>query len=242
LPAPVPRSGCGTNGYALNASSLFVMRDACGMPGATALAPDVQEAEVQAPNPPLPFPFTFYGASITDLWIGTGGYLGLGAAQPNVEDLTPNSLGSSPRTFVGAGILPFWELLRTGPTGVCINTTGLFPDRIVWITWEQACFGLEVPCGGPNQGTLTFGVALEETTNNVYVGYLTMQGSTLSIARAHGQQATIGVTSDGAPGCPATQCTNGRCADGTTLCGYTQYSAETTLAWPPLPSLEFDPK
>ncbi|HTR52031.1 MAG TPA: hypothetical protein VMJ10_15065 [Kofleriaceae bacterium] len=245
LPSPQPRPGCGENGYALNTASLFAMHDACTFPSATSVLVSTDEAEAASPlAPPTVFPFWFYGTSITELWIGTNGYIGLGPGQPSSltnEVGEPVSLGQSPRTFQGRGVLPFWDPLHTGPLGVCVATTGDPPNRLLWITWEEACINQGVACGNLANGILTFGAALEETTNRVYIGFVRMDGSGAGSDLAHGETATIGIADDVAPGCPATQCTNGLCADGVTLCGYTEYSAHESHM-PPLPTLEFDPQ
>lgn len=245
LPEPKPRRGCGEQGYSWKNAS-FVMRDACTMPDAShrTVLRDVDEAEAASPlSPAMPFPFRFYGEPVTQVWVGTNGYIGFGDTMPNA--LNRNIGASRPLGdpgFPGQGVLAFWDDLRTGPAGVCFAVSGTFPDRILWITWEEACFASPAgtPCRmAPQLGTLTFGIALEETTDRIYIGYLTMV-STGSPDRAKAQTATIGVTDAVARGCKTPMCSmDGVCQDGAP-CGYTEFPARTIVD--PLPTLEFDPR
>ena len=245
VPERQPRRGCGELRYALQATS-FVMRDACVMPGTSLpIALDnPNEQEVASPlAPPVPFPFRFYGAPVTALWAGTNGYVGLGNAIPNAlfgTTTKPRSLGD-PLTFPGRGVLAFWDDLRTGDPSVCFAVSGKFPDRILWITWKEACFAIgDTPCDKADLGRLTFGVAFEETTDRIYLGYLSMVAAA-SPDRAKASNAVIGVTNAVARGCTKELCSmEGACPDGTP-CGYTEYSSGRVVD--PFPTaLELDPQ
>jgi hypothetical protein len=149
------------------------------------------------------------------------------------------SLGE--RGFPGKGALPFWDDLRTSAAGVCYAVSGESPDRILWITWKDACFANDGggSCETPSASTLTFGVALEETTDRIYFGYGTMVAMG-NADRAKGSRATIGVAEAAARGCMRDLCSiEGTCDDGT-ACGYTEFSAGELVA--PFPTLEFDPQ
>jgi hypothetical protein len=244
VPERLPRRGCGERGYALK-DALFAMRDACTMREAimgTMLVNVDEKEELLPTTPAMPFPFSFYGEPVTQLWVGDNGYIGLGNAKPNALHMTvgaSRSLGE--RGFPGKGALPFWDDLRTGSAGVCYAVSGEIPDRILWITWKDACFANDMgrSCGSPFAGTLTFGVALEETTDRIYFGYRTMVATMGNTDRAKGGGATIGVTEVAARGCSADLCSiEGSCQDDTP-CGYTEFSAGTIVA--PFPTLEFDP-
>ena len=235
LPAPLPKRGCGATAYAWQ-PSVFEMRDACEMAAAdapTTILRDIDEREDPSPYPAMPFAFDFYGEPVTKIWVGTNGYLGFGDTQPNALQANVNSarpLGD-PDGFPTRGALPFWNNLRTGPDGVCFATTGAFPDRVLWITWQKACFASSTVtmCGALADGVLTFGVALEETSDRIYFGYPQMTGAGSTTDAAQGVDATIGITSNAPKACPATECgTDGRCASGEP-CGYTQISAQTAL-------------
>jgi hypothetical protein len=202
-----------------------------------------QEDELEAASPfdpPLPFPFRFYGQPVTRLWIGTNGYLGFGADKPHAlsgDVGQARSLGEA--GFPSRGVLPFWDDLRIGPRGVCLAMSGAAPDRILWVTWKEACFAAGATlCGPASQGQLTFTVALEETSDRIYVGYQAMTAALPNTDRARGNAATIGITNDGPRGCPASECSaEGRCASGAP-CGYTEHSSQETTV---LPNLELRP-
>jgi hypothetical protein len=219
------------------------MRDACAM-GASSISVlrDVDEQEAMSPLPAMAFPFRFYGAPVTQIWTATNGYLGFGDTPPgglNANVGPSRSLGVP--GFPGKGVLAFWDNLRTGPSGVCFTVSGEFPDRVLWITWKEACFAaVDRRCETPELGALTFGVALEETTDRVYVGYRTMVATMGNVDRAKGSTATIGVTDAVPRGCTDDLCSaDGTCRDGTP-CGYTQFSSGSRVD--PLPTVEFDPR
>ena len=241
-PAAHERRGCGERGYAWK-QALFAMRDACSMREAImgTLLVNVDEVEEVIP---APFPFKFYGEPVTQVWVGDNGYIGLGNAKPEalIKKVGGRSRSLGEPGFPGKGALAFWDDLRTSTTGVCYAVSGEFPDRILWITWKDACFANDMGqvCGPAELGTLTFGMALEETTDRIYVGYRTMVATLGNADRARGNGATIGVTDAAPRGCLANLCTiEGTCQDGT-ACGYTEFSAGKSLV--PFPTLEFDPQ
>jgi hypothetical protein len=221
LPAKLARRGCGANGYVLQ-PSVFAIRDACTMADPTSgiVMKSQDEMEAMLPLAPLPFPFSFYGQPVSSLWVGTNGYLAFSDTAPNA--LTSDVGAAQPlasASFPAPAVLPFWDDLRTSAHGICYAVTGTMPDRILWVTWEEACFAAgAATCGMPAQGTLTFSAALEETSDNVYIGYSTMTATT---DRAKGLTATIGVTDTGGS-------------------AYSQFSAQHTVD--PLVTLEALPQ
>jgi hypothetical protein len=246
LPSPVARRGCGDASYGI-AESLFVVRDACDMAEASmgTVLSDADELEAPSPlTPAMPFPFRFYGELVTQVWVGDNGYVAFSTDPPDALNANgaSNSLGDPAGSFPVRGVLPFWDDLRTGTRGVCFAASGESPDRILWITWREACFKAgATPCGPAAQGTLTFTVALEETTDRIYFGYQTMTGAGGTADRARGLTATIGITGGTVAGCTADQCSAaGVCADGVTPCGYTEHSSDAVQA--ALPTLEIVPR
>ncbi|MEJ7602323.1 MAG: hypothetical protein WKG01_30790 [Kofleriaceae bacterium] len=236
LPAPAERRGCGTDSY-LSQDSLFVLRDACELEGAkVGLLAGAPSGEAKLEFAELPFPFTFYGVPATEIWVGSDGYLAF--QQPNAASIgTSDTLGRG--LFPVAAVLPFWDDLRLGPKGVCYAVSGVQPDRVLWLTWKEACFQQGPACGAPDLGFLTFSVALEETSDRIYVGYNAMTATGANAQRAKGQFATIGVTNKSTLGC-ATGCSaEGTCPSGAP-CGYTEHSSRMTLD--PLPNLELVPR
>src|SRR4029079_18526400 len=190
----------------------------------------------------MPFPFRFYGAPVSQIWVGDNGYIGFDA-KPNAHNASvgmPRPLGDC-WTFPVKGVLAFWDDLRTSASGVCFAVSGAFPDRLLWITWKDACIAASSmrTCGSPEGGALIFGIALEETTDRIYIGYRSMTAAKPNTDPAEGSQATIGVTNAAPRGCVADLCSpEGRCEDSK-ACGYTQFSAVEIVD--PLPNLSLDP-
>jgi hypothetical protein len=240
-PPRMPRRGCGEDGYGWR-DAFLAMRDACTMREAImgTLLVNVDEDEQMIPV--MPFPFWFYNELVTQVWVGDNGYIGLGNAKPEalIKKIgAPRSLGEP--GFPGRGALAFWDDLRTSTAGVCYAVSGAFPDRILWITWKDACFANDTgdACGPARLGTLTFGMALEETTNRVYMGYRNMTATMANADRAKGSDATIGITNAAPRACKSDLCSpEGTCQDGG-ACGYTEFSPGKIL--PSFPTLEFDP-
>jgi hypothetical protein len=243
LPPPEARQGCGEERYERR-EGLFVVRDACEMNEALmerVLELEEDEAEAPSPfDPPMPFPFRFYGAPVSQIWIGSNGYLGFGPEPPRAlaADVgAPRSLGE-PGGFPAAGVLAFWDDLRIGKRGVCLAVSGQAPDRLLWITWKEACFasGMQ-PCDlAATPSTLTFTVALEETTNRIYVGYPTMMAANAD--RARGIGATIGIKRDVPFACGEDECAADGLCPGGAPCGYTEHSSQEATV---LPNLELRP-
>jgi hypothetical protein len=242
LPAPAAaRDHCGDAGYHI-ATSSFAIRDACELP----VMPQSVLATVndgEATLGAMPFRFSLYGttydpSSSAQVWVGTDGYLTLGS-QPMARNADiGNSRPLDTPGFDASGVLAFWDDLTAGPAGICYAVTGSAPDRMMWVTWKEACFKGGA-CASGQYGTLTFGIALQETTNKIFVGYPEIHATGTLAADAMGVFATIGITKHGPRGCAATDCVDGTCADGTP-CNYTQYSAQMALS--PFPAaLELDP-
>jgi hypothetical protein len=236
LPPRADRRGCGQTQYAAR-DTMFEVRDACSVPQHVTVLRDKDELEQEAV---MPFPFSIYGVPQGHLWIGTNGYIGFGETAPMalVSDIgQPRSLGEP--TFATRAALPFWDDLRTGLEGVCMAVDGMAPDRIFYVTWKDACFASASSCGAPEQGDLTFTVALEETTDRMYVGYQHMSATLANADRAKGLTATIGITAGVPAGCADSACTlDGACASGA-ACGYTEVSSNK--ASPGLRAVELDP-
>ncbi len=226
--------------YTLETDSLVPIQDACALGGNQVVITGAQNEVELAPNfdPTVPFPFCFYGEAIEGIWVGDNGYVGLGVQAPEalLTDVgNPHALDLA--GLPQPGVLPFWDALRVGTSGVCVAIAEEEPDRILWVTWKEACFDQGVPCTGSS--SLTFSVGIEETSNRIYMGYPAMSGSAGVLEdRASGQTATVGIVNTGMPGCAATECgADGLCGGGEP-CGYTQYSAQAITT---LQTLEFTP-
>jgi hypothetical protein len=240
LPPPAARRTCRGDAYA-NVPTFFTVRDACNLTTAERVLQNTDEAELAYTT--LPFPFRVFGVPVTQMWISPNGYLGFGDTAPNEGTATgaARSLGTSD-TFGSRGFLAFWDDLRTGPQGICIGVTGEAPDRVLSLTWKEACFSVNsAPCTSSDQGRLTFTAAIEETSDRMYVGFHEMVATNPSTAdRARGLTAVIGITDDAPRGCPASECMpDGVCASGA-ACHYTE--AHVLKSVPVLPTVELVPR
>jgi len=222
--------------------TIIPVRNACeieeDVQGAVLL--DANEAEAELPfGGVLPFDFCFYGEEQSHLWVGDNGYVVFSEDQPNKLQLDigpPHTLGE-----VGVpqpAVMPLYDKLHTGAKGICYALTDDAPYRKLWITYHRACFG-SAACG--DNSILTFSVGLEETTNNIDFGYITMSGGTPSLqSQALGSTATIGIADGAAPACSAAKCSElGVCDDGEP-CNYTEYNSEVVIEGG-LPNLQFAP-
>ncbi len=247
LPAKAPRVECGQERYKVSGSSLALINNACaGGTLAHLFVNGDDEMELESPlEPKMPFPFFYYGKPVSTFFVGDNGYMSFtesapGAVTSSVGD--PRSLGQA-GGFPAAGVLPFWDKLVAGPNGVCFRVDGDAPQRTLIVTWDRACFGPIATCGDSTGGTLSFSIGLEERTNKIFFAYHSMIASGANADRAKGQSAVIGISGGGPPACNADECTSeGLCANGD-ACGYSEFSALTTvISGTPLPKLEFEPQ
>jgi hypothetical protein len=227
------------------APSFASVRNACeiveNVQGSVLMDAVEAEAELQIDYPD-DLSLCFYGQVIDNIWVGENGYAVFGAAEPMATELNgvaPNNLGQS--FLPTPSVLPFWDNLRANANGVCYAISDTAPYRILWITWDHACFEGGDTCANlGSTSTLTFTVGIEETTNRIYMGYPQMlgEGATL-LQKASGSTASIGITNVGERGCPATECNAmGKCLDNTP-CNYTQYSAQSVTT---IQTLVFTPE
>jgi subtilisin family serine protease len=136
-----------------------------------------------SPAQPLPFPFTFYGQTYTNLYVGSNGLLGFANAGmtkfvnadiPSAD--TPNNM-----------LYPFWDdLYPPGGGSILIGTVGTAPNRSVVVSWV----GLP-HFGYTNTVTFTFQAILNEAGNDIVFQYQDVQPADSRYGR--GLSATIGV-------------------------------------------------
>jgi hypothetical protein len=139
--------------------------DACLMPGMTEpplipygyISADAQDEGASAAIP-LPFAFSYFGASQSHYWVASNGELGFGtdARGPNFGQVRcplPDSQLTRPIVFGYA--------LDLMAGRVCVATKGTAPNRKLVVTWKDK-FAYE------NTGmNVTFGVTLSEGTNAI---------------------------------------------------------------------------
>jgi uncharacterized repeat protein (TIGR01451 family) len=134
----------------------------------------------------LPFVFTFYDTSSTNVAVYSRGALFvLMAPQDLPADNEPLSTAS-----VDNIIAPFWDCLAGGDGTVYYKTIGEPPDRRFVVAWH------DFPHwdGDPTQGTVAFEVILYEGTNNVKFQYLDTEFGDNSWD--YGASATAGIRQD----------------------------------------------
>lgn len=137
----------------------------------------------------IPFPFLFYGQSVTDFTVSQNGLVSF-----DVFVGTPSGLDNQtlPSTEVGnLTICAFWdEFTYNPPTAsnsvISYKVFGNAPNRQLWIKWSN----FEI---GNNSTTATWACVLEEGTNKIYVVDMNIfSGSNLS--------ATVGIQFDNSKG------------------------------------------
>jgi subtilisin-like proprotein convertase family protein len=125
---------------------------------------------------PLPFSFNFYGTSMTQLFIGSNGFLQLGSssATTGIYGQTLPTTASPNNIIAGA-----WTNLNPSGGGtVSYFVTGSLPNRIFIVQFNNVQM---VGVLGLN-GTCTFQIKLYETTNIIEVHLQTVDQPLLSLA------------------------------------------------------------
>ncbi|MBK7937141.1 MAG: HYR domain-containing protein [Lewinellaceae bacterium] len=145
--------------------------------------------DVIFPTVTLPFPFTFYFTSFTQVNVGTNGFV---VFQPG----TNRGLGNAtlPTAIVGAALYPYWDDLDADALvnpncGVYTRTDGVAPNRIFTIEWYQIGHFNHDAQGGD----ITFQVRLFENGNRIQYKYLDTQFAGTQAANSNGASATVGL-------------------------------------------------
>jgi hypothetical protein len=132
----------------------------------------------------LPFPFTFYGTSSTNICIGNNGGFIFNATTCDLSTLNAD-LGTTTASNL---IVPFWDDIDSDTGDVYYKTVGTAPDRLFIIEWYNRPHY-------SNIGSGTFELILYEGTNNVKYQYLdTNFGNALY---DYGISATSGIRQTG---------------------------------------------
>ena len=133
----------------------------------------------------LPFPFTFYGQTYTELNASSNGTLQFGRANPNFSN---DCLSQQPAPGMGNMIAPYWDDLNLQFEGFLETVTvGAAPDRIFVVEWDDA------PRLGENpDDRVTFEVQLFEGSNDIVFLY----EDTATFEGHNGSSATIGLQSE----------------------------------------------
>jgi hypothetical protein len=133
----------------------------------------------------LPFPFTFYGATYTELHLSSNGNLQFGNDNPTYFN---ECITGGPAPGMGDMIAPFWDDLDLTFFGFLeYDTVGTAPNRIFVVEWDNV-----PPFQAEAEDAVTFEVQLFEGSNDI----LFLYEDVISLERSNGRSATIGLQSE----------------------------------------------
>ncbi len=122
----------------------------------------------------LPFAFDFYGSPVTDAIISGNGVLSFTTTATAIPADANTSLPATGTSNIpDNSILGFWDSFTAGaPTGsgdnVLYKVFGTAPNRQVWFRYHSYEYG-DNGSGGAQSSYTYWAIALEETTNKVYI-------------------------------------------------------------------------
>jgi subtilisin family serine protease len=125
----------------------------------------------------LPFSYTFYGRSFTNVTVDTNGKLQFGAGTWDYQNSCLPALGYSNTVFA------FWDDLETldlPDGGIFTSVSGIAPNRIFNIEWRAVCYSSRLP--------LNFEVRLYEGLTRIDMVYGMLYDT--------GTNATVGIQED----------------------------------------------
>ncbi len=131
--------------------------------GWTEIFPGGGGSNVWTDDVSIPFPFEFYGSTVTHLKVSLNGVVTFDTAATLIPG---DNLGLPTNTLPDSSIACFWDAYTTNPPlstsdDIDIKTFGTAPNRQFWIRWQ----GFELN-GNSN---VYMACVLEETTNKIYV-------------------------------------------------------------------------
>ena len=132
----------------------------------------------------LPFPFTFYGTTYTELWASSNGNVQFGSGNTLFGN---ECMNESPVVGMGDMIAPFWDDLDLTSYGYLeYDVVGEAPDRIYVLEWD------DIPRFGDSEDRVTFALQLFEGSQDIlflYEDVTLLEGN-------NGGGATIGIQSE----------------------------------------------
>jgi Ca2+-binding RTX toxin-like protein len=163
----------------------YVMTDSI-TPGGPAYAPvtvanDLQLSDDEEAGVALPFSFTYYGQTYTDITVGANGAIAFpqGRQVPNVN--------SSLSNYTSTLVAPWWDDWDPDVSGqVLTGVVGQAPHRRVVVWWKDVAHRLSASI----DGRASFQVHLVEGTNTIEFHYL---AAAHTAASPFGQSGTIGI-------------------------------------------------
>jgi hypothetical protein len=134
---------------------------------------------------PLPFPFKYFGVSVTQYSMTSNGFAQLWDAPSGSPSKTPDNIVIPASSAPSGMVAPFWDDLVPQFSEARAGTLGSAPNRrfvMSWVHWTIK---------GQTSTRLTFQAKLFETTNVIEFHYCAMAPD--GNARATGSSATIGL-------------------------------------------------
>lgn len=148
--------------YTESALPMPVWIDACAL---GAVIPMTEDDDGHSVTPTtLPFPFSFFGTPVQQLWADTNGYATFDAVP------TDEFLVSIPDPSEGPALYAFWgDLIFDDVARICIATVGTAPNRQLVIGWHDM-----VILNADGGSLLTFEAVLHEGTGVIDLVYATL--------------------------------------------------------------------
>ena len=148
----------------------------------------------------LPFGYTFYGQTFSNVTLSSNGNLQFGSSS------TAYANACLPQGGVNNAIFAFWEDLRTdcSNNGIYTSTSGTAPNRIFNIEWRASYYNAS--CAG---ATANFEVRLYEGQTRFDIIYGNLNGN--------GSSATVGVQKDTGSSSTTFECNTGGLSTGLRL-------------------------
>ena len=132
----------------------------------------------------LPFPFTFYGTTYTQIQASSNGNLQFGNGNPFFGN---SCMDEAPVAGMGDMIAPYWDDLNLTSYGYLeYEVVGEAPERIFVLEWD------DIPRFGDDDDRVTFAVQLFEDSQDIlflYEDVTMLEGN-------NGSSATIGIQSE----------------------------------------------
>ncbi len=127
----------------------------------------------------LPFPFTYYGATSSDILVGDNGAIVFGATTGTIG-FSNTAMSSAPANLIA----PFWDDMDTDTGGTYGQVFGTAPNRIYVVEWfDRPHYS--------NVGSATFEVLFYEGTNQITFQYQDVDFGNASYN--NGASATVGI-------------------------------------------------
>jgi hypothetical protein len=150
----------------------------------------------------LPFSWSFYGTSYSDVWVCSNGNLQFGTPAGTFPAAYTNDCLPSPAQVSGPMIAVHWDDQMTNAGGIFTTTTGVAPNRVFHIEWRAGYYP-------DTTVVLDYEARLYEGQTKFDIVYGTVPQS--------GTGATVGVQASSAGPFTQFECNSGGATNGTKL-------------------------